>query len=162
MGVIELRPDRGAQVRMLVLDEAIDTLVVVQGLVGMAARIAAQRIDKPGAAASLRQALAEIEDSSRSSGSAAYATAPDAFYKVLFDIAGNAELSRIHPSLQIHLVRIQFRSVMRSADRRDRGDYRQITETVLSGRGAAADAAVKAHLGRFIDALKSYKEAHSR
>jgi DNA-binding GntR family transcriptional regulator len=162
MGVIELRPDRGAHIRMLGLDDAIDILVVMQGLVGMAARIAAQRIERAGAAKRLKEALADIETSNRSSGSAAYATAPDEFYKALFDIAGNAELTRLHPSLQVHLVRIQFRSIMRTVDRRDHGDYRQIAEAVLSGRSAAADSALRTHIGRFISALENYKQGHVR
>ena len=38
-GIVVLTPERGAEVRKLSIKEAIDTLVVVQGLIGIAARL---------------------------------------------------------------------------------------------------------------------------
>src|SRR5580700_9741959 len=78
MGIIELSPQRGARVRVLSLNEAIDTLVVVQGLVRMVARLAAER-HGPGAAHRLTTLMAEME-SHRESSAAADAKLRDTFY----------------------------------------------------------------------------------
>jgi len=41
MGIVDLTPQRGAQVRVLGIEEAIDTLIVAQTLIGLSARLAA-------------------------------------------------------------------------------------------------------------------------
>lgn len=161
MGVVELTLQRGAQVRHLTVSEAINILVVVQGLVGIGARLAAERIDTPGAAEQLEQAYANLTQHDNSSGTAAYATARDVFYAAINAIANNAELSRILPNVQIHLIRVQFRAIMRTVDRRRHRDYHDILKAVLSGNAKAAERAARAHIARSINALKAYQLANS-
>jgi DNA-binding GntR family transcriptional regulator len=90
MGAIELTLQRGAQVRVLTIDQAIDILVVVQALIGTAARLAASRIGAPGAAAHMRAALEAVETFDPADRSAEYAIARDGFYRALTSIANNS------------------------------------------------------------------------
>jgi DNA-binding GntR family transcriptional regulator len=159
-GVVELTPQRGAKIRVLMIDEAIDILVIVEGLVGIAARLAALRINRPGAREKLSVALKSLTDFEPSSRTAEYAIARDTFYAALTSIANNAELSRILPTVRIHLIRVQFRAVMRSADRRRHADYLRITEAVLSGDPVAAEAGARAHMRRLIKVLSSFRDAN--
>jgi DNA-binding GntR family transcriptional regulator len=152
-GIVVLTPERGAEVRLLSIHEAIDTLIVVQGLIGIAARLAATHIDKPGAAERMKAAVEALIQFDPASGEAEHAKLRGRFYAALTDTAGNSELSRVLPNVQIHLIRVQFYQVMRATDRTRKRDYRQIADAVLAGRPATAETIAKRHIGRAIDAL---------
>jgi DNA-binding GntR family transcriptional regulator len=65
------------------------------------------------------------------------------------------ELSRIMPRVQIHLIRVQFRSALSAIDRRRHGDYKDMVDAILLGDAKAAEKAAKLHLGRSIAALQA-------
>ena len=138
---------------MLSVDEAIDTLIIVQGLIGIAARLAAMHIDKPGAAERMEAAVEALIRFDSASGDAEHAKLRGRFYAALTDTAGNSELSRVLPNVQIHLIRVQFYNVMKATDRTRKKDYRQIADAILAGRAGAAEAIAKRHIGRAIEAL---------
>lgn len=153
MGLVDLNLQRGASVRVLTPADAFDILSVGQGLVGVAARLAAQHIDQPGARERLSNTLDALGEFDQSSKTAEYASARDSFYTAVTVIAGNALLSRMLPSLQIHLIRVQFREQLRRADRWRHLDYRQIAAAILAGRPALAETAARKHFGRALNAL---------
>lgn len=157
-GVVELTLQRGAQVRILTIDEAVDILVVVHGLIGIAARLAATRITQPGAAERMMATVDAISAFDPESSTPEYAIARDNFYAALTGLAGNKELRRVLPTVQIHLVRVQFRAVLRSTNSRRHNDYRRIANAVLAGSPAAAEAAVHKHLDRSIAALAAFRD----
>lgn len=157
-GIVSLTLQRGAQVRRLSREEAIGILLVVQPLVGLAARFAAERITMPGAADRLREALDRLVCFDPASNAPEHALARDYFYAALTDIAGNAELKRILPSVQIHLIRTQFRDTMAVTNRNRQADYRRIAAAVAAGRPTIAEAAARAHIARAITALQDTSE----
>jgi len=157
MGVVTLTPQRGAQIRRLSVEEAVDILVVVQVLVGTGARLAAERIDRPGAREKLREAFEKLAAFDQFSAASAYAMARNAFYGVITATAGNPELRRILPGVQVHLIRVQFRAAMRNVDRRRHRDYEEIVEAIYVGDSAAAERAARRHIGRSITALLAEK-----
>lgn len=154
IGIISMTLQRGAHVRVLDKNEAIDILIVIRSLIALAARMAAQRISRPGCAQKLVQALENVRQYSHLNPGPGYARARDDFYVRLAEVSGNAELQRILPNIQIHLIRIQFRSLIRSADSKRHADYNRIVDAVLAGQPAAAEAAAKAHLDRGIRLLQ--------
>lgn len=154
--IVELTPQRGAQVRVLPIDEAIDTLVVAQNLIGLAARLAALNGDPTGRAR-LKEALAKLSAFNPDTGSAEYAIARDGFYGALTALAANVQLSRILPAVHIHLIRVQFRPVLRSTDASRHRDYQRIAEAVLAARPRDAEAAARAHIERAIGKLRTFR-----
>ncbi len=152
-GVVVLTPERGAEVRQLSVKEAIDTLIVVQGLIGIAARLAAMNIARPGAVEQMNLAVEALLRFDPASGDAEHAKLRGRFYAALTDTADNYELSRVLPNVQIHLIRVQFYNVMKATDRTRKKDYRQIADAILAGRGNAAEATARRHIGRAIEAL---------
>lgn len=154
--IVELTPQRGAQVRVLPIDEAIDTLVVAQNLIGLAARLAASNGDPPGRAR-LEAALAKLSAFNPDTGSAEYAIARDGFYGALTALAANVQLNRILPTVHIHLIRVQFRPVLRSTDASRHRDYQRIAEAVLAARPREAEAAARAHIERAIGKLLAFR-----
>jgi DNA-binding GntR family transcriptional regulator len=153
MGVVSLTMQRGAEIRRLSLAEAIDVLVVVQNLVGLAAQLAAERIHLPGGAEQLRNALQRLETAEVRGDSSRYGAARENFYATLHQIGGNRELSRAMSGMQSHLVRSQFSRTMAALDRSRQADYRQIAAHVLEGKAAQARAAARNHIGRVITLL---------
>ncbi len=154
-GIVDLRPQRGAVVQRLSRDDAIDIMRVVGSLMGLAARLAVRRIDVPGLAARLEGLLAELESFDPSNPTPDYAIARDRFYGALIDLAGNAELRRRMPAVQVHLIRVQFRAAMAHADATRHADYRAIVAAVTSRDPDAAEAAARRHFDKIVSALSS-------
>ncbi|WP_158085760.1 GntR family transcriptional regulator [Henriciella aquimarina] len=152
--VVQLVPQCGAQIRVLSLKEAIDTLVVAQTLLGLSARLAAERCAESAGRKALEEALERIMEFSPDADSAAFATARDAFYGAMNAMADNSELNRVLPTVQVHLIRVQYRSVLRAVDARRRADYKRIANAILAGEPAKAERAVHKHLGRAVELLQ--------
>lgn len=152
-GIVSLTLQRGAQVRRLSREEAIDILVVVESLIGLAACLAALRAQSSEEERKLRGALTRLEEFDPTSGSPEYAHARDSFYGALMDIAGNAELRRIMPGTLVHLVRVQYRDAWRATARSRHADYRAIAKAVFTGQAQAAESAARAHIAKMIAVL---------
>lgn len=145
---------RGARVKILSIDDALDTLVVAQTLVALAARLAAQNIHRDGARAELEAAAARLEVFDASNVAADFALARSSFYGTLANIANNGQLRLLLPGVRIHLIRVQFRVFLQQIDARRHSDYRRIAEAVLAGRESDAENAVRLHFARAIEALR--------
>lgn len=156
-GIVDLVPQRGAQVRVLGIEEAIDTLIVAQTLIGLSARLAASRMPEASQRERLIKSLEAIREFDDEAGGADFGVARDSFYGAITAMASNLELSRVLPTVRIHLIRIQFRSVLRAHETRWRGDYRRIADAILAGRTREAESAARTHLGRAIERLRDFQ-----
>jgi DNA-binding GntR family transcriptional regulator len=156
MGIVELTPQRGAQIRVLSVPEAIETLVVAQALISLAARIAASGSHSGPDRERLQAVTDGILAFPVGEDGAEFALARDSFYAALIALADNSELRRILPTVRIQLIRVQFRAVLQASDMRRRQDYRRIAEAIFAGRPADAEAAARNHLDRAITQLKLY------
>lgn len=157
MGIVDLTPQRGAQVRVLGIEEAIDTLIVAQTLIGLSARLAAERASQSPQRNKLVKALEAIVAFDAEANGADFGVARDSFYGSITAMASNQELSRVLPTVRVHLIRVQFRSVLRAHETRWRGDYKRIAHAILTGRAREAEAAARTHLGRAIDRLRAFQ-----
>jgi DNA-binding GntR family transcriptional regulator len=153
MGVVSLTLQRGAQVRELTLKAAIDMLSVVQGLLSLAARQAAERGDRAAGGRAL-EILLERLHTEAGHQPADQAIARDEFYAALAGLAGNEELNRVFLGVQIHLVRVQFGGPTQVIDHHRLADYRRIVSAVVDGDPARAEAAMRKHFARSIALLK--------
>jgi DNA-binding GntR family transcriptional regulator len=67
----------------------------------------------------------------------------------MFEIADNPELDRALPQARAHLFRTQFYDSMTAADLRQMvSEYRTISEAILCGDAAGAEARMRRHLRR--------------
>lgn len=155
-GIVSLTLQRGAQVRRLSREEAVDILVIVESLIGLAACLAALRARSSEAAGRLRQSLLRLDEFDPSSGSSEYAHARDSFYGALLELTGNAELRRITPGTLVHLIRVQYHDALRPADATRHADYRAIAKAVLAGKATEAESAARAHIARMISVLTGH------
>lgn len=153
IGIVDLTLQRGAQIRAMDLSEAIDTLVVASSLIGLSARLAAEHHQNDVARDRLIAAMTALSRFSPDSTGADYALAREHLYGAINAMAGNIELSRLLPTVRIHLIRVQFGSLLRGTNQTRHQDYRRIVDAILQGKSRAAETAVHTHLGRAIDGL---------
>jgi len=141
-GLVALAPHRGAQIRWLSRRAAADVLRVAQPLLALTAAQAAEAVAAGADPAPLVEAATAY--------AAATADRPRArarYYRALTALAGNAELERLLPLLQVHLVRAQIGSA------RPPGRRAGIVTAVARGDPEAAARAAAAHVGTLIAAL---------
>jgi DNA-binding GntR family transcriptional regulator len=159
LGVVTLAPFRGAEIRRLTRSEAEGILRVVEPLVGLACRLAAERAAAGHDMAPFRAAVAGLFEHEHEPATYEQIRARNRFYRVLIETGGNAELARILPGLNIHLVRARLREGPPDKRAEAFRDYRQIADAVLAGDAAAADKAGRRHVQRQSTILKALPEA---
>lgn len=147
-GVAATAPHRGAHLRQFTRREAADILRVLERLLGLAARQAAEA------------AAAGADTAAFAAAGAAWTGDDDArarrrFYRALTDLAGNRDLARLMSSMQVHLIRAQLRPVRPGGA----GDTRAMARAVLAGRPDRAEAAAARHVRRLIDALPALPDS---
>ncbi len=144
IGVAAAHQFRGAQIRQLSRKEARDILLIVELMVGLAARLAAANIQKPGHRRQFNESYRQLLTFANERESYEMIRARDRFYRTMTRIGGNAELARLLPNTQVHLVRTHLRMPVELRFE----DYRRIGQAILEGDEQAAEAAARRHVRR--------------
>lgn len=162
-GVLTLTRHRGAYVRALNREEVHDTLVVLEALTGLYARLAARRVKEGDNAQRVREAYDRLAKFRDDGGNIAFLDERRRFYDTMIEIGGNKQLARLLPLMQIHLLRMQFQSYITPRDREKQfEEYKAITEAILSGIPKRAERVTKLHIRRTrISLLRLPDEAFS-
>jgi DNA-binding GntR family transcriptional regulator len=148
-GVLTLTRHRGAYVRSLSRAEVRDSLMVLEVLVGLMAKLAAKRIGEGDNAERMRVAHQRLLGFASDGGTAAFLDERRSFYDTILQIGGNHELQRMLPLMQIHLLRMQFQAYITPRDREKQfAEYKTITETILSGDGLRSEKVAALHVRR--------------
>lgn len=142
-GLVTVLPHRGAVIRRMSAKEALDALQVMELCIGLAARQAAERIAATSGEP-LEQAWRALRRFRDAPHGYDFIAARNRFYRAITDIAGNAELSRIVPSIHVHLIRRDY-SITAPARFED---YARMSEAILAGDAAAAETAARQHIAR--------------
>lgn len=145
-GLVDQVPHRGAAIRRLTRREAGDVLRVAAVLLALAARQAAEAVAAGADPAPLVQAVAGLDDPGR--GRARY-------YRALTQLAGNAELMRLMPAMQVPLLRAQLAGHLPDGA----ADHAAMVAAVAEGRAEAAAARAGAYLARLLAVLDGVPEA---
>jgi DNA-binding GntR family transcriptional regulator len=145
-GVVTLTRNKGAYIRALTRSDADDALAIVEVVIGLAARLAAEHIDTQGSRALLESSTARLSDVPTRSDSLAFVKARNGFYRALVKIGGNKELGRLLPGMQVHLLRVQFRSFLTMQDEMRSNDYQRMSDAILEGKGLLAEREARRHI----------------
>ena len=152
--VILLSPHRGAQVRLLTRSEAKGVLEVLELLVGLSGRLAAERIDERNAKSHFTSVFEKLLSFEKRSDSLDFLKARNAFYRSLAEIGGNDELMRVLPSMHVHLLRVQFRRFYPVPEPEGFEEYRRIGRAVLAGDAKRAERESQTHVRRIANNLE--------
>jgi DNA-binding GntR family transcriptional regulator len=147
-GIVALNLHRGAHIRSLTREEAFEIMDLLEVLIGLAARLAAQHIAVPGHRRLLQQCMAELADHKRRAQFFEFVRARNAFYRALLRIGGSGELRRVLTSVQVNLIRIQAHALEAESWRRNlrMNDYRAVADAILAGDVRRAETAARRHV----------------
>jgi DNA-binding GntR family transcriptional regulator len=146
-GIVDIQAHRGAAIRRHSRIELGELFRVREVLEGLAARIAAERIDMPGAK---QKALATLQ---RLHGAGPLLDVPDviedneSFHRTIFELSGNRFLQRVMTPLQMPTYRAAFFRLFRSGNRqRSLAQHIAILEAILAGNPNRAEAEMRNHV----------------
>ena len=149
-GLLEFIPYRGAQIRNPTAREQRDGLLVLERLLGLAARLAAERIGEGDVRERVAEAWAALQRSPQPLTGHDGAKARERFHAALAQAGGARELLRLMPGAQMHLLTAPW-----PADPEDPLEaYRAIVRAILSGAPDEAEAAGRAHVAMMLGALQ--------
>jgi DNA-binding GntR family transcriptional regulator len=148
-GVVELVQHRSAVIRGLSLADAASLLSVLEVLVGLTARLAAEKISQGQNRQLFTAAARPLVEPRPTNELDRILDERARFYQVMLDIADNDELRRAMPMPRAHLFRTQFYGFLSKADLRAMvTEYRNITKAILAGAGPQAETCARRHLQR--------------
>jgi DNA-binding GntR family transcriptional regulator len=153
-GLIELTRNRGARVRKIGEEEAVQILEARAALEALAARRAAQNASAADAEA-LRAILGEMRAKLDAGDLLGASDLNARLHRRLLDIAGHAIVDRLVGTLNSQLVRFQYRTILvPGRAEHSFGEHTAIVEAVAAGDPDAAEAAMRRHLSATTDALR--------
>jgi DNA-binding GntR family transcriptional regulator len=153
-GLVVREPHRGARVRRVSDDEAVEILQARAVLEGLAARHAAERIDAAGVAR-LQACLARqgelLQDGDLLGASEANAD----LHATLLALSGQATAVRLIHSLNARTVRYQYRTILiPGRPAASVAEHAAIIEAVSAGDSNEAELAMRTHLFNVADAVQ--------
>lgn len=151
-GLVKLTLHRGAYIRTLSRSEVRDVMLLNEVAIGLAARLAAERIKEPGAETAFREAFARMADHAEAQNFFEFYRARKSFYDTLVQIGRNRELARLLGG--IHLVEIQFRTYPITPIDVRLNYYTQLRDAILSGDAERAERLGRSHTRHFLENIE--------
>jgi DNA-binding GntR family transcriptional regulator len=157
-GLVEHERNRGARVRLVEEDEAVEILEARSALEGLAARHAALARSKEDVAA-LREILARMQELLGTGDLLAASDRNALLHRRIVAASGHATAARLISGLNSQLVRFQYRTIMLPG-RRDRSyaEHEAIVEAIVARDADAAETAMRRHLSHVAEALRGAGE----
>lgn len=147
-GIVSQTMHRGSYVRALTRVEVFDILSLVEVLMGLAAKLAAEKIDHPHQRKILEGSFKRLTAQGSRQDRFSLASARATFYGTITRMGGNLDLARMLPSMQVNLVRIQFLAYKADSQYFNFADCRQIVDAILTGDPKRAEMAGRRHIQR--------------
>lgn len=145
-GIVVLSRHRGAAIRVLDRVEMQDILAVLELMIGLAARLAAKRIDEGTNRARFVESFEALLAFRSRPDSFELLQARNRFYRTLASIGGNRELQGLLSRMHVHLLRVQLRALHEGLVTERFEDYSRIGEAVLAGDMRRAELAARRHV----------------
>ena len=154
-GLVEHERHRGARVRRVSEEEAVEIIEVRAALESLAARRAAERATAQDVR-DLRAILAEMRAHRERGDLMAVSDANAALHRRILEISGHETARRLSGTLMSQIVRFQYRTVLLPG-RSDRSlrEHTAIVQAIAAANGDMAERAMRRHLSQVADALRA-------
>jgi DNA-binding GntR family transcriptional regulator len=155
-GLVTRERNRGAHVRLIEPDEAIEILEARAVLEALVARRAAVRIDEDGIQA-LTNIVERMGECARSGDLMAYSELNAGFHAIVLRFGGHSTLQKLLAQLQSQSVRYQFRTVLapgRPAN--SLAEHQAILAALARHDPDGAERAARQHVERVTETLRSF------
>jgi DNA-binding GntR family transcriptional regulator len=153
-GLIEIQPNRGAQVRSFSVEEAVRILQVREVLEGLAAAIAAVQATSAQIEA-LRSIVAEMEKTRAANDLLGHLPMAGRFHRIIIEAAANEFIEQFLSVLHAPLIRHQFRIIL-VPGRKDEAlaEHREILTYLEQHDAARAEQAMRRHIAQLRSSLQ--------
>lgn len=153
-GLVVREPHRGARVRRVSDDEAVEILQARAVLEGLAARQAAERIDDAGAAR-LHSCIARQRELLETGDLLGASEVNAELHATLLELSGHATAMRLIESLNAQTVRYQYRTILiPGRPGASVAEHAAIVEAVTAGNEDEAELAMRRHLFNVAEAVQ--------
>jgi DNA-binding GntR family transcriptional regulator len=152
-GVVTLTLHRGAYIRRFTKADVRNVLAVVEVLIGLAARTAAERIGEGTNRAMLERRIAALLALKGSREYFDLVRVQNDVLRAIIAISGNPELERALPSLNVHFLRDPYLSKSPRRDAARRQELRRITAAIFAANAADAENCGREHIRQIGRAL---------
>ncbi len=153
-GLVVRERHRGARVRRVSDEEAVEILQARAVLEGLAARQAAERIDDLGIRL-LRDCLARHRELLERGDLLGASDANGELHAALLELSGHTIAVRLIESLNAQTVRYQYRTILiPGRPAASVSEHAAIVDAVSAGDAAGAEAAMRGHLFNVADAVR--------
>jgi DNA-binding GntR family transcriptional regulator len=153
-GLVEIQPNRGAQVRAFSVEEATRILQVREVLEGLAAALAAE-LATGTQLAELRSIVVQMEKTLSAGDLLGQLPLASRFHKIIIEAAGNECIDQFLSVLHAPLMRHQFRIILLPG-RKDASlaEHREILAYVEQHDAAGAEQAMRRHMAQLRSSLQ--------
>jgi Transcriptional regulators len=161
-GLVVLEPNRGARVRLISDQEALEIEEVRATLEGMLARRAATRA-KPADLQDLQQVIVEMRLRVEKKDPLGYSELNAHFHQRIWAAADHPTTSRLVGSLKSQSIRLQYHTILRPGrTERSLREHEAIFNALKAHDPDAAEAAMREHLAEVLETLKWAIEGQRR
>jgi DNA-binding GntR family transcriptional regulator len=148
-GLIEIVPNRGAVVRRLSMEEALELFEIRTELEALAVRRAAQNMKDAHVREAFDAAVAPIWSVAPRHSTADYLQENQLFHAAIMVASGNSQLVKLHHQLHLSLILAQISSSLSShVINASLNEHRLIASAIRARDVEAADQAIREHLQR--------------
>lgn len=159
-GVVTLQPHRGACIRALTRADAVDLLQALEVIVGLAARLAAQKITGAENRALLKARYRRLSELGPGADQVPQAIERTGFYEAIFKIADNRELANMNPMAPTLILRMQIHNYLSAEERQLQfADYARLYAAIRDARPGRASAVVRLHVRRSVQQILRLPDA---
>jgi len=159
-GLVALEPNRGARVRLISNEEAVEIEEVRATLEGMLTRRAATRASTE-ILGDLEQVLADMRLRVSQNDALGYSELNARFHQLIWLAADHQVASRLVGGLKSQSIRFQYKTILRpSRTERSLREHEAIVAALKARDGEAAEAAMHQHLAEVLDTLRWAMDAH--
>jgi DNA-binding GntR family transcriptional regulator len=156
-GLVVREPNRGARVRFVSHEEAVEILEARMAIECLLARCAAVRA---GAAdvQQLHDIMAQMRQCAEAGDLVSYSTLNTALHRTIAEAARHRTAARLLTTLGSQSVRYQYRTILAPGrPPASLAEHEAIVEAIAAGDPDAAEQAMRAHLTQVCDALRCMK-----
>lgn len=157
-GLVEKEPNRGARVRMVTEDEAIEITQVRAALEGLAAHQAALNAG-PEDIEVMRQILADMRERLSHNDLLGYSDCNARLHSRILAASKHTTALRLISNLRAQMVRFQYRTILvQGRSNRSLEEHTAIVDAIVVRDGERAEAAMRRHLSHVADTLALTKD----
>lgn len=145
-GLVEIRPHRGALVKEYTAQELADIFNLREVVEGLAARLAACRVQFGDYRARMTQLLEEMREETEAMRGA-YVDQNHTFHLLIYEMAGSPRIAEIAASLVLPIYSLRFHQrISQSYSKVSYGEHVAIAQAILRGHGPGAERAMRRHI----------------